>query len=766
MDWSVNPIFGSFSIIILVSLALMILLILVHESGRLSRKQSIALWSMRLAMCLLLLLVLLKPGVTFTKQSTPGGTVAILMDESSSMQLGSGEGKLTRWEKQKQILDQIWASRSELGTNSSWMPFLYSSSLRPLAQPGAKDTNINLPSNATEGSTDIGGPIGQLLTMSMESPLSALIWMGDGSQTLSPEGGDPRQLSRRLAQMDVPIYIVGIGPRADSENSKDLSLGGVPEQLDVFTKNQVSIVGTVRCRGFANRPVSVGLYMKVDGQPDKPLVSSIYNPTRNDESIPFQLGFIAPDTGAYELIVRADGEGDASPQNNSSNIYLNVRKGGARILFVEGEARFEMKYIRSSVGESQDLTLTTRPVRKPPIQKWPVNFAEQLEGAAYDCIILGDIDFRAFENVGADIIATQVKNGTGLITLGGYHSYTSGGWGQSNALREILPVQLGNRASEDLNAKVNLAEHIPGPIKLAVTGSDQMLQLDPNGGASVWETLAPLNGANRWSGIKRAGGTKILANSTAGDPMIVSGQVGKGKIVCLAFDSTYLWYRQGKQAEHKAFWRQLIYWCMRREAVEEGMQIRMSQRRLVLEKSAEAVLEWVGGSENVEMPPNISMHLWKMAEDSTGKTQPIDLGEMPMTKRDNKSWRATFQGSKEPGRYEWRANTTIPASGKTVETKLPFVVQDNSIENMQPIPDWSLMEQMARLNESAGGMLVSPDSPQEIVKQLIERRKIATETIIENRRLGDSVVDSWLTFLLLGGLMIGQWFLRKRWNLP
>ncbi|MEQ1825535.1 MAG: hypothetical protein ABL921_06295, partial [Pirellula sp.] len=72
----------------------------------------------------------------------------------------------------------------------------------------------------------------------------------------------------------------------------------------------------------------------------------------------------------------------------------------------------------------------------------------------------------------------------------------------------------------------------------------------------------------------------------------------------------------------------------------------------------------------------------------------------------------------------------------------------------------------AKLNATAGGTLVAPEQADDIVKQILDRRKQATQTAIESRRLGDGVADSWGTFALIALVMIGQWALRKRWNLP
>ncbi|XZE19621.1 hypothetical protein SH449x_004947 [Pirellulaceae bacterium SH449] len=765
MDWSLSPIFGSFTLVLLFSLAFLLLLILLNETGRITRWQSICLWSLRLLTCLVLLLVLLKPGITFTRQSTPPGTIAVVLDESASMQLAFGDGERSRWQVQLETIDRIWKQRDTIGSNSIWQSFLYGKNLRPLSAGGSSSPTVAAPEKANEPVTDIGGPLSQLMSMNLESPLSAVIWMGDGAQTLNPASIDPMLMSRKLLQIDVPLYMVGIGPRAQSENSRDLSVTGIPEQIDVFTKNQFNLVGSLRARGVANRSVAVRLYLKTETNESTELTRVILNPTRDDETIPFQLGLIAPEPGAYELLVRADPvAGEITEQNNQQTTYLNVRDGGSRILFLEGEARFEMKFMRNSIAESKDFTLSTRPIRKPPVQNWPIDLTEQLSGSAYDCIILGDVDYRAIDAAGAQLIAEQVRNGTGLITLGGYHTYAPGGWGESQPFRDLLPVVLGTAPRQPLDGTVDTRSQIAGPVKLNVVGNPEMLRIDETGGLAIWNELNPLLGANRWEGIKNTPGTVLLAKSDRNEPLMVAGQAGMGRVLCLAFDSTYVWVRQGRQEEHKAFWRQLIYWCMRREVVEEGMNLRMSRRRLTLSESAEVILDWNGGTDNLEMPSNISLHLWKIS-DTDSASQPVDLGEVIMSKRDNKSLRANFPGTANPGRYEWRAST-VGSQGQRVEAKLPFIVEDLSLENLQPIPDWGLMEQMVRLNRDAGGKLFTPDQADEIVSLLRERRKMATETIVENQRLGDGIVDSWITFLLLGALMISQWGLRKRWNLP
>ena len=360
MDWSLDPIFGSYAIVVFAAMGLIFVLSFVRETGRVSRRQSMVLWLLRLMMCLIILLVLLRPGITFTRQSTPRGTVAVMMDASASMQLPSGDGKTTRWEAEQQIWEALWNARESLGKDASLVPFLYDSTLKQLGDGKAGSSGtaaVKLPDRPEGFTTDIGGPLNQLMSTPLESPLSAVIWMGDGAQTLVPSGGDPQQMARRLAQIDVPLFVVGIGPRSDSKNSQDLSVEGVPEQLDEYTKNQLNIRGLLRCRGVANKELIVRLLLIQPGKAPRELSVDRLRPNKADQALPFMLPLVVElEPGAYELAVRAEPvPGEAIQENNEATVFLNVRGGGARILYLEGEPRPEQKFIKIAMSESKDM---------------------------------------------------------------------------------------------------------------------------------------------------------------------------------------------------------------------------------------------------------------------------------------------------------------------------------------------------------------------------------------------------------------------------
>ncbi len=770
MDWTLSPVFGSYGLVSLIALGLLFVWLFVMDTQGLNRWQRWVLRLLRLLLILLLMMVILKPGVSWTKQREPEGTIAILMDKSSSMQLSSGEGKKSRWEQQLEVWNGLWASREQLGNQIRLAPFVYDTQLQSLGEIESSTTAPPvLPPKAEGSSTDIGGPLTQLTNTTLPSPLMAVIWMGDGSQTLTPAKADPQQMAKQFARQDIPLYLIGIGPRGDSEQARDLGLEGVPEQLDAYTKNQIYVRGILKARGVANRDITIA--MKIVGKDGQPRIveQTVVRPTKSDQAISFQLPLLAPDEGSYELWLEAKPvEGESVLENNRITSYLNVRGGGARVLFIEGEPRTESKFIANALLESPDMQVDRLWIAREPVQKWPIDLSQRLSNGVYDLFILGDLDSDAIGAAGSRLLADQVLQGAGLITLGGYYAYGAGGW-NNTPLVDVLPIQMGAAIRQPRNGPIDLRNHYEGAIALVPVAIDRLLQIGEPGSdySAIWREMKPLTGANRWGGIKNAPGVKVLATGDAGQPLMVNGIAGQGRVMSFAFDSTFQWLRQGKTKEFKQFWRQVALWGLRREAVAEGMQLTMNRRRLLLQQGAELMMNWNPGSKETAMPKEIGLQLWKFdypqQEDQPSKEQLV--GDFRFSPRDATSMRLAFDGVKEPGRYEWRA-TTIGSGGKALDARLPFVVIDQSLETLQPLPDWQLMGQLAKLNEPAGGVLVNPDQTADLISRLLERRRQATETAVETFQLGDTTLDSWLVFLSIAGLLILQWGLRKLWGVP
>ncbi len=207
-----------------------------------------------------------------------------MVDLTQSMELSSGIERKTRWQVEQDLWDKIVKSQDEIGKELPFVIYGYDEKLRKI-EVNAENKTVVEPVGAT---TDVGKTLSELIAAQVDPPLSAVIWMGDATQTVLPASVDPQQTARQLTQLDIPIFLFGIGPRGDGDRIKDLALEGVPEQVNVFSSANTQILGMLHATSVMNRSVPVRLFLKGTGKPPRLLAEQVLRPTQPDQTIPFR----------------------------------------------------------------------------------------------------------------------------------------------------------------------------------------------------------------------------------------------------------------------------------------------------------------------------------------------------------------------------------------------------------------------------------------------------------------------------------------------
>ena len=144
-------------------------------------------------------------------------------------------------------------------------------------------------------------------------------------------------------------------------------------------------------------------------------------------------------------------DGEVVPQNNAREALINVRDARERILYFEGEPRFEMKFIRRAVADDKNLLAVA-------LQRTADNKYMRLDGEPdevvggfpktrdelfrYRGLILGSVEAGAFSGDQLQMIADFVdRRGGGLLMLGGPRSFGEGGYG-GTPVADALPLQI------------------------------------------------------------------------------------------------------------------------------------------------------------------------------------------------------------------------------------------------------------------------------------------------------------------------------------
>jgi len=269
----------------------------------------------------------------------------------------------------------------------------------------------------------------------------------------------------------------------------------------------------------------------------------------------------------------------------------------------------------------------------------------------------------------------------------------------------------------------------------------------------IWSSLPALQGANRFAGVKPR--AQILAETSTGEPLLVAGEYGRGRVLAFAGNSTYRWWQYGKPAEHRRFWRQIILWLAQRdETAQNDVWIKLPQRRF----DPGAPISFTSGARSAagDVIRDASFTARLLLPD--GKSKTIRL----VTDQEQVS--GALEPIEQPGDYLIEAEAV--QSGRTLgKARAHFQVLDRDVELGNPAANYDLLARLANLTKDAGGRPVAPEQLPDLLRELTERRPEMQIEIESRWQLGDTAADAWLFLLGLVGLLTAEWIVRKRWGL-
>lgn len=751
--WYFEPVADSYALVAAVGALLCLLLWVQPRFGRAGRGGKRGLLVLRLLVIGLILLAMLRPARVRTELRAPTEVLILLVDQSRSMQLpGGGEGN-SRWQEQRRALQQATPVLRELADMMEVRVYGYDRDLHSLAFSAE---GLELPESPEGDQTDLGTNLHRALQRELGKPLAGVVLLGDGVQTAFNPEVELQEAGRELARLGYPLFTVPFGPVGDVVQARDVAVENLPDQYTVFVKNELPVRAAIRVRGYVHRPIPVELEVtKPDGQ------SRVIGPvevtaTEDDQLVPVELRYIPPIPGRYRLTMRAaEQPGELVTENNQLRAYLRVLEGGLRVLYLEGVLRPESRFLRQSLADSADMELDYLWVDPRLRSSWPIDLEDRLTDARYDVIILGDLDASALGETNLQQLAEAVQSGTGLILLGGYHSFGPGGY-RETPLADVMPILMARFERQDFDAEIRQDLHLPGPLNIRPARDHPITRLaDKEENLRLWERLPPLTGANRFAGVKDAAGTMVIAESDAGDPLLVVGEPGRGRVVALAADSTWRWWMLGHQTAHQRFWRQMVLWLVRRDDLEQSeVWVQLAQRRYY----PGARVTFLAGARAPSGAPLEQAVLQAELVRPDGTRQPLRLV------RDGQQWRGAIDAVEQPGEYE------IEVSGEQSGEPLgvaqgEFLVFDHDVELANPAADPGQLARLSAMTEEAGGRRIAPEQLSSLLEELRDRPPELEVEVQTRWQLADTAGDAWGLFLLVVGLLGTEWALRKRWSM-
>src|SRR5580658_9509727 len=387
----------------------------------------------------LILVLLWQPSITVAELKPQQNIIALLVDNSRSMAL-SEDGSTRETQAVQALENGVLDS-----LNRSFQTRLYRVSDVPARIESLKDLQPNKPS------TRIGDSLKQLSEETSDLPIGAVVLLSDGDDNA---GGITADTISALRARHIPVHTVGFGRERAAH---DLEMDDAVVAPRALADSRLAAKITFHQRGYAGAKVI--LTVRDVSTPQAKVLASrpiILGADGNlqTEILMFDIG----GAGAKTLqIAAAQLPGEENTANNALTRVVNVGSEKRRILYMEGEPRWEYKFIRQAEEDDRmvqivsiDRTSENKIYRQGIAD--PKELADGFPSRAedlfvYQGLIIGSVEAGYFTPGQQELIRQFVdRRGGGLLLLGGQFALADGGWNASNLtdlFPTILPTQAG-----------------------------------------------------------------------------------------------------------------------------------------------------------------------------------------------------------------------------------------------------------------------------------------------------------------------------------
>lgn len=757
---SLHPVV-SYPVVAAVAIVLLALVWVGPGHVRLSPARRGTLALLRVLVVLLAVVAMLRPTIEYIETNPLQASLVLLLDSSRSMQVQDSIGDLSRWEAMKSLLVESGNDLAGLDQTCDVKAYRFASQTDRLL---IRDGQLDLPEHAEGEQTAIGAAIDDVLDREASERVLAMLLLSDGAQrAVAPLDLPPQTAARRLTAENIPLYTFTFGKSGGSERA-DLAIEDLVTNETIFADAPTEVRGQLRAQGYANQTVRVQLLWETpDGMEVVDTAQLTTGPEGSPRQLPVDLRYTPRTPGEYKVTLRVEPrEGELVTTNNEASTFVTVRKGGINVLYLAGATRIgggpglEQRFVRAALSQSPDIVLQRRVLNYQPPEVDLQNLVQQDE---LDVVILDDVDAQALDRASWQTLANRVREGVGLMMLGGYHSFGPGGF-RDNPLADVLPIDIGPAQRQNFGEAVRKDVHLAGPIHMRPTDPigrrHPIMQIVGEGESprqSAWAKLPPLDGANLIARNELKPNAVVLAevDDSQGHPLLIAGQSGAGRVLAFAGDSTWHWQMEGFGDAHRRFWRQCVLWLAKKDEETEGrVWIRLAGRRVMRGSR----VDFSVGAEGAQSEPIPSARFDVAVQMPDGRS--IDV--RPTKSGDH--WAAIFRDTNMPGDYR----ISVTARDGLVElgtAEVRFLVPDQDIELDRPAAEPSVMAQLAQMTATAGGEALAAEELPGLLQRLAARPPELKEEVVDKI----TYWDTWPFFLLFIGLLVCEWYLRKRWGL-
>jgi uncharacterized membrane protein len=694
------------------------------EAGKL-----VLLGSLQTALLVLILCMVWRPVLNVERVRDRENVLAVAIDASASM--AYGEGGQSRLQEAVAALQanalEGWRKTFELRLFSYAAQTTSIPTLDAMPPPGPQ--------------TRIGDALLQLLQTGASVPLAGIVLVSDGA-----ENGGTLSEARlaEIASYGVPVHTVGVGPE---RNPNDLEI----EQLRVpqVAPAAATVTAEIEVRHDGAAATRLRVYDR-----DRLLAAKELQLPAGADLSSYSIEIPAGEPGTHDLRFALDPlEGERNTVNNSRSHVLNVPAGKRRILYVDGEPRWEYKFIRRALDAERALRLTSAVHTTPnkyfrqgidiPTELttgFPVDVAELF---GYDAVIIGSFDSATLSTAQHQMLRQFVdRRGGSVLLLAGNSGLSAGAW-ENTEIARTLPTHLPDRQPHSFIQRSAHAQPTVYGLESAVARFDE----DPKRNGELWKTLPPLADYQALGRLKP--GAVVLLDAVADHgraPLLVWQRFGRGATFELGTASTLRWQMQNtpEDQRHEMFWRQLAH------ALADNAPARttLTSERTVYDDETHVILNAELRDERFE-PLNDARVEVQVAPEK----EPSYTVQMQPSGDNDGRYVANIDA---PGSGLYRIDMTAHAGTVDAGSASTYVRRnDGVLEHFGARQNRAVLERIAAVTGGRYWELKDLD-------QLAAAVPYSKAGIVERQTL-----DLWnlpIVFIALLALKLGEWLLRMKWG--
>jgi hypothetical protein len=534
-------------------LALLIWSRLPQAAPNISKWRAGAVWLLQSLLIATVLVLLWQPAITVAELAPQQNVIAVVLDDSRSMAIADSSGKLTREAAaEKSLEDGVLA-----GLRKKFQVRLYRLDSRVTRAAATAEIQPTAPS------THINDGLRQLVTETSDLPVGAVVLLSDGSENSLDGSGDlDLETIHALRNRRLPVHTVGFGKE---QAAHDVELNDVRVTSRAMAGSRIPATVTFHQRGYAGSKAILAIR---DG--DKTLDSREIT-LGADGATQVETVFFGPGDAGVKSLHFSLGPlaNEENLANNAVTRLLGVTDDKRRILYVEGEPRWEYKFIRRAEDDDKIVQVASMlRTTENKIYRQGISDPKELENGfpvrpedlfGYQGIILGSVEAGYFTPLQQELLREFVdRRGGGLLFLGGRFALGDGGWGGSS-LVDLLPTYLPSSRST--------FHRDPATVELTAAGSDSpitRLMDDPAKNIDRWKKLTYLMDYQEAGTAKPGAAVLIQMTGPRKLPLLVTQNYGRGRTAVMATSGTWRWQMSQPLGDpaHDLFWQQLLRWLV------------------------------------------------------------------------------------------------------------------------------------------------------------------------------------------------------------